>query len=174
MRINGLLPLLLMAGGLGPPPESEPEEEARVRTRSCGGCTACCSVLANSELVPAKPTYTPCPHQCDKGCSIQESKPMGCVKFSCLWLHDSGKMFDESERPDLLGVVCVAEATNLGPTIRVWEFHKGALDSRKVTGLIQRWAKGIAVIGIPHNNGSRRLWGPVDVIARAKELLGKP
>lgn len=171
MRIfPGLLTLLLgglAAPGDAPQPEGEP---ARIRTRTCGGCTACCSTLANTELEPVKPTYTPCPHQCDSGCGIQDNKPLGCQKFSCLWLHDNGKMFDDSERPDILGVVPVAEVTNLGPTIRVWECHEGALGGRRVEALIRRWAKGIAVVGITFGSGNRKLWGPPDVIQKAREL----
>jgi hypothetical protein len=167
LRNLGLLGLLLATA----PAAEPPPEPARVRTRTCGGCTACCTTLGNTELEPAKPTFTPCPHQCEKGCGIQETKPSGCATFNCLWLQDTGKMFTDSERPDILGVVCVGEITNLGPTIRVWEHRVGALADNRVVALIQRWATGLAVVGVPHGDGQRKLWAPDRIVALAKELM---
>jgi hypothetical protein len=70
--------------------------------RACGGCTACCTVLAVDEL--RKPMRWACEHLACDGCRIYETRPKGCRDFDCLWLR--GEICgDESRRPDRLGVI---------------------------------------------------------------------
>ena len=54
-------------------------------TRTCGGCTLCCKVMAVEEL--AKPVSSWCPHcKPGRGCLIYADRPAECRAFSCLWL----------------------------------------------------------------------------------------
>jgi hypothetical protein len=88
----------------------------------CGDCTACCTVLAVTEL--NKPMRFACQHQCRDGCRTYLARPSGCRQFNCLWLRgalqqhksatelvshlptqDSGNPADESLRPDHSGVI---------------------------------------------------------------------
>lgn len=72
--------------------------------RSCGPCTACCTVIGVREGLGApKPPGVPCTHlaACG-GCSIYKSRPEECRTYACLWLQGMGSIED---RPDLLGVV---------------------------------------------------------------------
>jgi Fe-S-cluster containining protein len=71
-------------------------------SRSCGGCTACCTVLAVDEL--RKPMRCACPHQSAVGCRIYEERPLGCRQFNCVWLR-GGLPAEEAWRPDRLGVI---------------------------------------------------------------------
>lgn len=71
--------------------------------RSCGPCTACCTVQGVREgLESPKPPGVPCPHLCEKGCGIYKKRPDECSTYRCLWLQGFGELWD---RPDLSGVV---------------------------------------------------------------------
>jgi hypothetical protein len=88
----------------------------------CGDCTACCTVLAVTEL--NKPMRFACQHQCRDGCRTYLARPSGCRQFNCLWLRgalqqhasasvlisrsllqDSAHPAEESLRPDHSGVI---------------------------------------------------------------------
>lgn len=70
--------------------------------RSCGECTACCTVLAVWEL--EKPMRRACDHLCRDGCGIYADRPFTCAQFNCLWLRGALPA-DVSYRPDYLGVI---------------------------------------------------------------------
>jgi hypothetical protein len=69
--------------------------------RTCGGCTACCTTHAVSEL--GKPPGQRCRHVCQQGCAIYDARPEGCYVFQCMWL--TGDVADDEARPDKLGLV---------------------------------------------------------------------
>jgi hypothetical protein len=73
-------------------------------TRSCGECTACCTVLGIKEL--SKPPHAPCVHLksgCDgSGCGIYPNHPPECSDYSCLWHAGWGNYAD---RPDQSGFI---------------------------------------------------------------------
>lgn len=69
--------------------------------RSCGECSACCTICAVEEL--GKPTHTHCIHQADAGgCLIYNDRPASCAAYSCLWL---GGYLPDQFRPDRSGIV---------------------------------------------------------------------
>ena len=68
--------------------------------RSCGDCTACCTVLEVPEI--AKQKYTPCANVCAAGCAIHSMRPTSCRTWNCAWL--SG-LFRQRDRPDKSGVI---------------------------------------------------------------------
>ncbi len=73
--------------------------------RSCGECSACCTVLGVRDLEPPKPDYVAC-SDCRPGggCSRYTTRPPTCEGYQCLWL--TGALGDdESTRPDRLGLV---------------------------------------------------------------------
>jgi hypothetical protein len=77
-------------------------DDRRHFERSCGECTACCTVLAVDEL--RKPMRWACEHLVRHGCRIYAARPQGCRDFDCHWLR--GEIAgDESLRPDRLGVI---------------------------------------------------------------------
>jgi hypothetical protein len=83
----------------------------------CGDCTACCTVLAVTEL--RKPMRIACEHICRDGCRIYHERPAGCRQFNCLWLRGAIRSrnipadssvnaelaADEALRPDHSGVI---------------------------------------------------------------------
>lgn len=86
----------------------------------CGDCTACCTVLAVTEL--QKPMRYACQHLCRDGCRVYLERPAGCRQFNCLWLRGAVRFestssdtrdnqlersseCDESLRPDHSGVI---------------------------------------------------------------------
>jgi len=55
--------------------------------KTCGSCTACCTVLGIPEL--KKPAWQECSHIATGiGCKIYAERPPSCRKFICGWLLD--------------------------------------------------------------------------------------
>lgn len=69
--------------------------------RNCGGCTACCSVMAIDKPEIQKEAGVLCRH-CENGCTIYDTRPALCRDYQCGWRQLS--ILDESWRPDLSGV----------------------------------------------------------------------
>lgn len=69
---------------------------------SCDGCTACCDALEVDDIILRKPAGVTCPHVCEVGCGIHESRPQGCRGFDCVYLLSDD---DISMRPDKTGVI---------------------------------------------------------------------
>jgi Fe-S-cluster containining protein len=67
--------------------------------RSCGPCTACCTLTFVPEL--DKQEGVTCEH-CDKGCRIYEGRPASCSAYQCEWLKGA---LPEFMRPDVCGVM---------------------------------------------------------------------
>ena len=81
-------------------------------TRGCGSCRLCCTIMG-VDMAPVsdfqKPVYTPCRHECKRGCAIYENRPTSCSSFECLWLFtqklDRVVRMPKELRPDRTGVV---------------------------------------------------------------------
>ncbi len=69
--------------------------------RQCGGCTACCTMLAIDKPDIQKEAGVTCRH-CASGCAIYETRPQLCRDFHCGWRQLP--ILDDSWRPDLSGV----------------------------------------------------------------------
>ena len=109
--------------------------EPKPSGRNCGGCTACCTVLAVHEL--RKPMRWACEHIACAGCRIYAVRPQGCREFDCLWLR--GKISgDESRRPDRLGVIFDSFRDAVTNAIRfvAFEVWTGAFDEPAVATLL--------------------------------------
>ena len=80
--------------------------------KECGGCTACCKIMAITEL--DKPAHQWCAH-CDigKGCNIYGDRPQSCRDFECVWLQAGPEVLDDSFRPDRVKVVFTASGDKL-------------------------------------------------------------
>lgn len=52
--------------------------------RECAGCRVCCTATSIPEI--EKPAWTPCPSECEAGCSRYADRPQVCVDYRCLWL----------------------------------------------------------------------------------------
>ncbi len=123
-----------------------------VTPRTCGTCTVCCSALAVKEL--HKPYYTPCKHQCNKGCTIYNTKPTSCTGFECIWLAID--KLPENTRPDRLGAIFSLEEDKHGLWLSV--FYAKPLNQEelktKIEPLMLSLAKKAKCRGIriyPHN-----------------------
>lgn len=87
--------------------------------RECGGCTACCTVMAVKEF--GKGMYRTCSHVSGQGCSIYQERPRSCRVWSCQW--QLGEI--DGERPDKSGVV-INLGFRGGPHYEVFELWEGA------------------------------------------------
>lgn len=105
--------------------------------RDCGGCTACCTVLAVDEL--RKPMRCACPHQTATACRIYADRPAGCREFNCVWLR-GGLPADEAWRPDQLGVIFddFVRATDGVRQRTAFEIFPNAFRDATVAALLQR------------------------------------
>lgn len=94
--------------------------------KSCGSCTLCCTIMGvqmDPHPEPMKPIYTPCRHECKRGCGIYEIRPDACRTWECFWLATQGfaEMFGveialpKDMRPDRCGVVL--EMNSMGNVI---------------------------------------------------------
>ena len=71
--------------------------------RTCGDCTACCTVLTVDTPDFKKPAETPCIHLASHGCGIHAVRPHICRTWFCAWRRIAG-MPDEA-RPDRSGIL---------------------------------------------------------------------
>jgi hypothetical protein len=108
-------------------------------SRSCGDCTACCTVLAVDEL--RKPMRWACDHAACAGCRIYDARPQSCRDFNCQWLlgEISG---DDSTRPDRVGVLfdCYQSTATRETRFVAFEVWEGAFDEPAGAALIARLA----------------------------------
>lgn len=81
------------------------------KQRSCGSCTACCTLLEIHDLPSGefKPAHEDCPHQQrtrkrgrKPGCKVYEDRPPSCRAYECYWKQG---LFEARDRPDRLGLM---------------------------------------------------------------------
>ena len=89
----------------------------KVKARTCGSCTACCTQLRidslpgfstridNGEDV-AKPAGVPCRFLSEKGCGIYTVRPPVCRHFACDWLLGRAG-YREADFPPEVGAIGV-------------------------------------------------------------------
>ncbi|MGY2736171.1 YkgJ family cysteine cluster protein [Sphingomonas sp. UYP23] len=71
--------------------------------RSCGDCTACCTVLTVNTPEFSKPAGTPCVHLGAHGCGIHAVRPRICRTWFCAWRRVAA--MPEGARPDRSGLL---------------------------------------------------------------------
>ena len=86
----------------------------RLKTRDCGGCSLCCTVMNVPEVGAG--AGEDCEHQCEAGCGIYKKRPQVCRDRVCSWLLGCGP---DAARPDRSGVIIDTRATGEG--LRVHE-----------------------------------------------------
>lgn len=131
---------------------ADPERARRAAERSCGACSACCTVLRVDEL--AKPAGVDCEHQrrdCggedgdspSAGCGIHETRPPICRAYHCLWLQGG---LEDDERPDRTGGIVDLEAVGAGVQLSIREIRPGAFDdSPGLQGIADRYRSQMPV-----------------------------
>lgn len=103
---------------------ADPERARRAAERSCGPCSACCTVLRVDEL--RKPAGVDCEHQrAGGGCGIHASRPPICRAYHCLWLQGG---LEDDERPDRTGGIVDLEAVGAGVQLSIREIRPGTFD----------------------------------------------
>lgn len=118
--------------------------------RSCGECQACCVVIGieGDKNTPQKGVYTPCVHQCEKGCGVYSYRPSECRSYECLWQR--GVLTQEEHRPDKLGIIIDRRRTGYGDkgtppqeVLVLWETRPGAFDEPESVSLIKWIARNV-------------------------------
>jgi Fe-S-cluster containining protein len=124
----------------------------------CGTCTACCTIMAVTEL--NKPARWACPHVASAGCGIYAARPESCRAFNCVWLRGAiGD--DESLRPDRLGVLfdCFVSATTGKIRSVAFELWTGAFTEPRAARAIARVAAD-RELELSYRDGTWRTIGP--------------
>jgi len=135
--------------------------------RSCGTCSACCTVLGVEEI--DKPVDEPCKHLATKGCAIYATRPQSCRDYHCLW---RAGVLDGEARPDRLGIVI--DVSNDQPDLLfAREFRPGALIENR--SVLNKLAQNAVVVFITPGGQARTAIGPPDKIGpyleRARRTL---
>ena len=106
--------------------------EQLLSDRSCGSCRGCCKPFVVPEVGKYDAMWCPKSTPCN-GCSIYATRPEACKKFACIWLNGLG---EESDRPDILGVVMDVEDFHLGvrevAILHLWEIEAGAMNKPRI------------------------------------------
>lgn len=80
-----------------------------IAANACGGCTACCTLMAVDFPTYKKPPRETCVHCVKGGCGIYAERPDPCAGFQCGWLvsqqMDPRDAMPANARPDRSGVV---------------------------------------------------------------------
>lgn len=127
--------------------------------RGCGPCTACCTVMAVTEL--NKPMRRACDHVGRDGCRIHPERPSSCREFHCLWLRGAVGDGDET-RPDALGVMFdhfTTRGTDDQHTL-AFELWPGALESPAAAALLDALAAS-RVVHVSRRDGTITPLGPL-------------
>ena len=103
----------------GPAPEAA---FIKPRSRTCGGCTACCTAMRIPSL--GKPAHQSCKHECAAGCAIYADRPRECRDWYCLWVRDDGRAFADHHRPDRLGVFFTASKPDAITGVQILAAHE--------------------------------------------------
>ncbi len=122
-------------------------------------CTACCLTRAVPEL--AKPPGQPCEHQTSSGCSIYDTRPPSCQRFSCLWRDGWG--FSE-DQPAQTGMVLLC-ASPLFPEVlyQAWESLPGALQTPQLRNRLEELSLEVGILEISLEQ-AQAMTGPLDRI----------
>jgi hypothetical protein len=131
-------------------------------TRECGECNVCCTAMRVKEL--DKPAGVRCVHQTESGCGNYENRPSVCRAWYCMWVRDDGRVFDEAQRPDRIGVFFSATRIDHDTgrqTVNAHEVYSGAFDrpeARQAIEYLSRFAP-VHLVAAPRHTGELTLNG---------------
>jgi hypothetical protein len=109
--------------------------------RSCGDCTACCTVLRVDEL--RKLGGVACAALGAGGCTIYPRRPHICRAYRCLWLQGQLELED---RPDRLGAVVDLVHEGGAALLAIREAVPGATDENpRLAAIAARWREAMPV-----------------------------
>ena len=125
---------------------------------ACGGCTACCTVMAVVEL--RKPGRRACDHVARDGCRVHAERPASCREFHCAWVRGA-VAGGEATRPDALGVMFDSFVERGDDVTRViaFELWPGALDGALARSVVEGLAAGHEV-ALSRRDGTWSAVGP--------------
>ena len=140
------------------------------KSRKCGKCTACCTVLGVPEL--EKKHQTPCVYEKTDscGCSIYDDRPATCKGFYCAWRLGLGTYDD---RPDKIGVVFAYQlGTKFAKRLLVVDEvrPKACLEARPYAMIATEALRQLVLV---RSGATRKLVGPNSELDRVQPLVGQ-
>lgn len=132
--------------------------------RECGGCTACCTVLAVESI--GKPCMQQCQHELLQiGCAVYEDRPEECRAYACAYRlgHPSVTV-----RPDKCGVIfdqltVPGSAGHRWAAVNAREAYRGAADEQPARDIVLALSERQPVIVVNERQQQSRLAGPPEV-----------
>lgn len=147
--------------------------------RECGSCSVCCGVIAVHEI--DKGVYEACPHLCEAGCGIYDTRSGSCRTFECQWLRgalEADGVVDIEMRPDACGVIFDYEPDSaFGEMYVAWEVEPGASERGHGRSIIRGLAESFLVMIVPPEldgeagPGARRFVGPRHRVSNASDVM---
>lgn len=110
---------------------------------ACGGCTACCTLLAVPEL--SKAAQVPCREAYKTGCRSYATRPGSCREWSCLWAQGLVPT-DAANRPDRMGMVFELRVVAGRPIVIAYEVRAGSSETEKSSELLDDLARQYHVL----------------------------
>ena len=105
-----------------------------LRTRGCGTCTVCCTILSVPETTQAHET---CEKLCEGRCSIYQDRPKKCRDYICAWRGGYGPW---EARPDRCGAIVDADQLDDGGIAAAVRFE-GPFQSEPVFKVLEDMAR---------------------------------
>ena len=147
-----------------------------VRSRSCGNCRLCCTLVPTELPDGMKPSGVRCKHLGSKGCTIYARRPDPCRWWSCKWLFDPDTK--ELRRPDHSGYIIdpmldtILAGDNPVSCVQVWvdptrrEAHRDPALRRYLQRVsdehgavaIIRWSSSEGFVLVPPNRSDTGDW----------------
>ena len=137
--------------------------------RSCGECSACCTVVGVDDLPTPKGTWTRCDHErAGGGCSIYAERPRSCRRYQCAWLLGLGS---DADRPDRIGIVAdpwrPPDGGELGLHLReVWPGAATDVAIHRLLGPLHAVMEGLVAVVVQQGRHPRRVIGDVARLRR--------
>ena len=115
------------------------------KTRRCGDCNVCCTLMAVEPL--EKPAFTRCSHVCSRGCRVYKDRPEVCRTWHCAWVLGH---LPHAWRPDKIGLMGDIQ------TGHRWVFKSVKTEAVFDTPAISQYLKGLSQKGAEIVAGSSR------------------
>lgn len=148
------------------------------KTRSCGQCRECCTVMeVDGSVFPGgnKPAFVACEHLrhgSGGGCGIYDKRPKPCEEWACVWRSGSNVTLPE-ERPDRCGIMLDTWQSTGGIFVLLAYITTDG-ETAEQSQMLWRLSQKRVVVPIRNGVAGKAFGGPPELLAAYEELEVKP